>query len=366
MGLRLKNGKWEYRFLVRGQRVQVGTGLAATERNRKKAERMEETHRQAILEGRWGIAPLIPRSFDEALPEFLKFCDVEYAEHPSSGRRIGVSMASCKQFFGATIVSMITPADINRYKVWRLTQHLVKPVTCKHDLDNLSVFFRWAVEQSYARQNPVAEVKKPSDAQAIRQHVLTDAEEKLYFATALAGCKISKDGKVTKHGPFPDLHDVGRLILLQGMRPEEVLTLRKDQIDVVAGVLAVVRGKTKAARRKLRLTTESRGILARRMATSSPWVFPSTRRPGQHITKLNGPHDRICAATKLSFVLYDLRHTFATRLAQAGVDSFTIAAILGHNSTRVLNRYIHPTQEHQDAAMRLYEISLAATLVGRA
>ena len=67
-----------------------------------------------------------------------------------------------------------------------------------------------------------------------------------------------------------------------------------------------------------------------------------------------------------TFVLYDLRHTFATRLAQAGVDSFTIAAILGHNSTRVLNRYIHPTQEHQDAAMRLYETSLAATLVGRA
>jgi integrase len=55
---------------------------------------------------------------------------------------------------------------------------------------------------------------------------------------------------------------------------------------------------------------------------------------------------------KLFFRLYDLRHSFATRLAEAKPDPFAIAAILGHASTRVLWRCIHPTQAHQDAAMR--------------
>lgn len=54
--------------------------------------------------------------------------------------------------------------------------------------------------------------------------------------------------------------------------------------------------------------------------------------------RLNNAHDTACAKTRariaLDFVLYDFRHTFATKMAQAGVDLPTLAAILGHNSIR--------------------------------
>src|SRR6185312_553599 len=62
----------------------------------------------------------------------------------------------------------------------------------------------------------------------------------------------------------------------------------------------------------------------------------------------------------LDFVLYDLRHTFATRMAQAGCDLATLAAILGHSSLRLVQRYVHPTAEHQARAMKLYESAQAA------
>ncbi len=268
-------------------------------------------------------------------------------------------MASCAEFFGKQILSMINPARVNEYKIWRLTEHKVKPVTVKHDLHNLSVLFQWAIEQDYARQNPVREVRKPSDKDAVRQHVLNDVEETLYFATALSQFEIEVKGVKHRHGPFQDLYDVAYLILLQGMRPDEILTLRKADVDWGNGTLSVARGKTKAAKRTLTLTTDSKTILGRRMASYGPWVFPSAKRPGQHITKLNGAHDKVCEKTGLSFVLYDLRHTFATRLAQVGVDAFTIAAILGHASTRVLQRYIHPTAGHQAEAMQRYEATRA-------
>ena len=60
------------------------------------------------------------------------------------------------------------------------------------------------------------------------------------------------------------------------------------------------------------------------------------------------------ATTGLKFVIYDFRHTFATRMAERGMDLATLAAILGHKGIRVVHRYVHITQSHQEAAMRRY------------
>ena len=349
MGLRAMRGRWQYRFRIHGQDVCETTGLAATESNRTKALEREAAHKLRIQEGRWNAQRLKPRSFAAALPEFLAWCKVEYKAE-ASWRRIETSMTSAEVFFAKAVVSMITPGDVERYKVWRLTPRKeivngkerevrpVKPVTAKHDLDNLSVFFSWAVKNDYARNNPVKDVDRPSDADAIRQRILTTAEEKLYFSNTTG-----------------NLFKVARLILLQGLRPEEALRIEKADVDLERGLLHVRRGKTRAAKRTLKLTQEAASILAGQMQTHSKWAFPSDKIPGRHITKLNCPHDRVCAKIKLPFVLYDLRHTFATRLAEAGVDSFAIAAILGHSSNRVLHRYVHPTQHHQDAAMALID-----------
>ena len=144
------------------------------------------------------------------------------------------------------------------------------------------------------------------------------------------------------------------------MRPDEVTSLHRNDIDLVRGQLHIRQGKSSAARRTLDLTSESRQILARRMSGNSLWIFPSPRNPGHHIARLNGAHDGLCekalvAGVVLKFVLYDFRHTFATRLAQAGIDLATLAAILGHSSIRIVQRYVHPTADHKRNAMLRYD-----------
>lgn len=52
----------------------------------------------------------------------------------------------------------------------------------------------------------------------------------------------------------------------------------------------------------------------------------------------------------MDFVLYDFRHTFATRMAERGMDVATLAAILGHANLRTVMRYVHLSKEHIHAA----------------
>jgi integrase len=111
------------------------------------------------------------------------------------------------------------------------------------------------------------------------------------------------------------------------------------------------------------MTTESRVILERRMEGGSPWIFPSKRRHGKPIGRINSAHDNLVAEANkggatIGFVPYDLRHTFATRVAQENIDLPTLAALLGHVSIRMVQKYVHPTAEHKRAAMARYDQSI--------
>jgi len=48
-------------------------------------------------------------------------------------------------------------------------------------------------------------------------------------------------------------------------------------------------------------------------------------------------------------------------MAQVGVDLATLAAILGHASIRIVQRYVHPTAEHKPSAMERYATLIATS-----
>jgi integrase len=350
MPLRNRNGKFHYRFSLDGKEYSGRTGFAATKSNVTAARFIEAEHRRALLEGRQTYRRILIRQFDDAAKEFLDWAQGEYRAHPSSHRRIAVSFTSARLFFDREPVSMIDESRVEAYKSHRIREHGVRDVTLRHDLHALSTFFRYAIKQGWTRENPIRKVNIPSDADAVRIHVIAPDEEREYFRRA------------AKHA---DLFDLARLMLNQGARPDELIGLLKADVDLGRGQIKIRRGKSAAARRTLALTSESHAILANRVSGSSPWVFPSRRQPSQHIGRLNGAHDRLCenaleAGVVLAFVLYDFRHTFATRMAQAGIDLATLAAILGHSSIRLVGRYVHPTDEHQRTAMARYDEVLKA------
>jgi integrase len=62
------------------------------------------------------------------------------------------------------------------------------------------------------------------------------------------------------------------------------------------------------------------------------------------------------------FVLHGLRHTFLTRLGEAGADAFTIMKLMGHSSVTASQRYVHPTPESCELAFERLEALNSASL----
>ena len=369
MPLREREGKWHYRFELDGHEYSANTGLAATERKRNAAMRVEAKAWELVKNGRAHELKLQVKPFSDAAAAFLTWADGEHRDKRNTPKRLRTSFVSLGKFFGNAPVSSILSGHVDDFKAWRRTEHEVREITLRHDLHALSKAYGYFIKHNWARENPVRGVEIPSDKDAVRIHPLTAIEEALYFEAA--------------ERRFPALYDLGRLMIHQGCRPEEILELETADIDLERSYLTIRKGKTPAARRVLKLKTESREICARRvMEATSRWLFPG-KMPGTHLTKLNGPHGRIlddlavCRCThrrmehqtgkcpcgcvefaevsRLAFVIYDLRHTFATRAAQSGMPVATLAAILGHADLRSVMKYVHVRQEAQDRAMEHFE-----------
>lgn len=374
--VRVRGKWWHYQFEIKGQLISGNTALAGVESNRSAAEEIAERERQRLLNPHLASSAPIHletdeerrrKPFDLAAAEFCQWAkDVEHRAKPATAQRLKVSMASCAAFFGDKPVSEIGAEAIEAYKQFRIQEHGVRDITLRHDLHALSVFFRkFAVKRSLAARNPlgrgvdgIREVSIPSDRDAIREHVITPEEEERYLAAALkmhANWTRGLGRKDGKPSLLPNLHDLSILMVETGARPEELCASPKTAVNQEAVTLRIGGGKTRAARRTLNLTPRSWAIVEPRLATAGPWLFPSPKDPKRHLTKWSATHDRICLEAGVSFVMYDWRHTFATRMIASGVDVPTVAAILGHSGLRTIFRYVHPTAEAQKQAMERFQ-----------
>jgi integrase len=148
--------------------------------------------------------------------------------------------------------------------------------------------------------------------------------------------------------------DVAVVLIDTGLRPEENFRLRWESVSWTngqQGTLQVTHGKTAAARRMLPLSSRIRVLLEKRWrAADSPaegWVWSAATQSG-HIepSTIKKQHNRALRLSGIRpFVVYTLRHTFLTRLGEAGCDAWTLARIAGHSSIAMSARYVHPSNE---------------------
>jgi len=326
-----------------GQRHQRSTRV----KNQKDAKAIASVFYSSLAKGEVGITerkPSLP--FPKAMQNFLKWSLEEHRSHPKTGERYVYSSAALLRYFRETPLDRITAESVESFKLKRASEtgshtgRKLRPATVNRELACLKAVFNYAIKGDANLRNPVSRVKFLAE-QNDQSRVVSYTDQESYLEKAT-----------------DTLRDVAILIVETGMRPEEVFNLKRDDVSLANGFLTIHRGKTPAARRRIALTKAATAMLRARLGSSvgSPYVYPHSDDPARPLPNVHGAHHRALAASGVTpFRLYDLRHTWATRAAECGIDPVTLAAMLGHSRIQMVLRYAHPTQIHQTSAMERLE-----------
>ena len=157
------------------------------------------------------------------------------------------------------------------------------------------------------------------------------------------------------------------LCLYSGLRVGELLALKWEDIDMQKGILTVSKschdGKNKEGH-YIRIEDTPKTPSSRRLVPLPrqllPLVKDAKRKSKSEYVVAKGQNPLSVRSYQRSFDLlqkklkiphrgfHSLRHTFATRALECGMDVKTLSDILGHKSPTVtLNRYVHSLMEHK-------------------
>ena len=131
-----------------------------------------------------------------------------------------------------------------------------------------------------------------------------------------------------------------RLLLLTGARLGEVLGLRWEWIDLERGQIRLPDSKTGA--KAIPLGDAALTLLSELPRTAgNPHIFPG-KKFGQPLKDPNATWRMIRDMAELKGVrIHDLRHSWASQAASAGLSLPMIGAVLGHSEPSTTQRYSH-------------------------
>jgi integrase len=322
MGLYRRGQVWWMSFSYRGKFVRKSTETT----DRKLAKRIYDKVKGEIAEGKWfEKLPGEEKTCKEMIEKYL----AEYSfrnKAPKSYLRDRSLASHLMDHFKDLTLTEITPRLVAEYKT-RRREDGAAPKTINNELGLMGHAYNLAIrEWEWCKDNPVSKVSKEKVNNLIERWLTYEEEAEL------------------KASSPKWLREIIAFAVNTGLRQGEIIDLTWPRVDLFRKTITILEQKNRG-KDTLPLNEESLEVLKERAKIrhiQTNHVFYN--KIGRRINARNLQR-AFCSATKkvglASFRFHDLRHTFATRLIQAGVDIYTVQKLGRWRNISMVMRYAH-------------------------
>lgn len=230
----------------------------------------------------------------------------------------------------------ITKFDMDRWSRKKLTEG-INPSTINRATSMIVSVLNKAVEWEIINHNPIAKRKRLKvDKRGVIRYLSNDEEARLFVALE------TKTGHIALLIP---------LLLNTGARPAEAFSLTWENVDLENRQLTLQAAFTKTSQTRFIPINDKLFKVLDMQDSRSGFLFPS-HMTDSHIVSIDKAWKYLKRDAKIKgFRLYDLRHTFASKLVMRGIDLYTVSELLGHSSVEMTKIYAHLSPEHLKSAV---------------
>ncbi|MCR4293833.1 MAG: tyrosine-type recombinase/integrase [Candidatus Kuenenia sp.] len=339
-----RGGVWWTCIRYNGKKIQKSLGTG----DRKLAKAIEAKIKTELTEGKFFDKPVGQnKTFTDMMEKFMK----EHAPNVSTNMQTSYvsSLKHLNPYFGNKKLSEISQKKIVEYKVLRKGEG-AKPATVNRELAMLSKAFSLAFKEwEWVSENPVSKVRKEKEDNEKDRWLTLDEEKRLLEASPQW------------------LKDIIIFNLHTGFRIDELLSLEWPRVNLFNKTILIQKSKN-GKPRTLPLNQIVIDILVEKSKVrniKNDLVFASGAGTKIDSDNLRRALDRALQKAGIRDVTpHTFRHTFATRLAQRGVDIYKIAKLLGHKDIRMTLRYAHHCPDSLRDGIQILETDYNLTTVG--
>ena len=286
---------------------------------------------------------------------FSVFWEEEYIPHckttnsPSTVKRKQQIYTNWfKPYLGHLPLKSITRKTVEDFILWRLNQDNLSPRggrptprEIRHEITVLKHAFNCALRWGYLKENPAQKVELPKEEDRTKTwHILTEEEVQ----------------RLIDNMPIPQRYII-QFLFYTGLRFQDALNLRWDQVNLEKGYIHITIQKTQKA---LKLKLHRKAIEALKEALklkkkNIPWVFynPETQAP---YTSLKRSFKSALKRAGLPNIrIHDLRHSFAVHALRHGVPIHVLKELLGHTQIATTEIYSKITYRDIEEAIEKLE-----------
>lgn len=336
MGIYRRGDVWWMSFVFKNRQFRKSTETT----DKKLAKRIFDKIKGEIAEGRW---------FERLAGEDYTFKDMidkylaEYSiqnKAPKSHLRDKSLAKHLIDSFGDMVITEISAKDISEYKVKRVSEK-ASPRTINYELTLMSHAYSIAIKEwEWLKENPVKNVSKEKVKNNIERWLTLEEEKKLLTVSPKW------------------LQEIIIFAINTGFRQSEILNLKWSQVDFERRTITISEQKNGGVD-TLPLNETTVEVLQGREGVRNSdhgLVFFTGNNTQIGFRNLIRAFDSATKKAKIcNLRFHDLRHTFATRLAQNGVDIYSVQKLGRWKTVSMVQRYAHHYPESLRSSIQVMD-----------